>query len=146
MGCWLGRVARPLLDANSQVMDFCSQLSDVQPRERGCRRLLALLRPFETTVYVYDPYLPAEAADMLGFTQTSLEQVMQMDVVVRLSVWGRARTQMCRSLSGVAHVCSRKCRPPPDCLTLSCPVPSRLGIIMPACRSRWCRRPRRPTS
>lgn len=31
----------------------------------GCgfmgRRLLELLRPFQTTVFVYDPYLPAEA-------------------------------------------------------------------------------------
>ena len=33
---------------------------------------------------MYDPYLPAEAADMLGFTQTSLERVMQMDVVISL--------------------------------------------------------------
>jgi phosphoglycerate dehydrogenase-like enzyme len=35
-------------------------------------------------VFVYDPYLPAEAADMLGFTQTSLDNVMGMDVVISL--------------------------------------------------------------
>ena len=29
-------------------------------------------------------YLPPEAADMLGFTQTSLERVMTMDVVIVL--------------------------------------------------------------
>jgi|EP01046_Picozoa_sp_COSAG06_P000493 phosphoglycerate dehydrogenase-like enzyme len=115
----------------------------------GCgfmgRRLLDLLRPFQCSVYVYDPYvypstrlpccvscsfsslllcfaealslspkslldtktsvaaifrlsgtavacwrsllgryLPPEAADMLGFTQTSLERVMTMDVVIAL--------------------------------------------------------------
>lgn len=54
----------------------------------GCgfmgRRLLDLLKPFQCSVYVYDPYLPSEAADMLGFTQTSLEKVMTMDVVISL--------------------------------------------------------------
>jgi phosphoglycerate dehydrogenase-like enzyme len=54
----------------------------------GCgfigRRLLELLRPFQTEVFVFDPYLPPEAADMLGFTQTSLEAVMGMDVVISL--------------------------------------------------------------
>ena len=54
----------------------------------GCgfmgRRLLDLLKPFQCSVYVYDPYLPREAADMLGFTQTSLEKVMTMDVVISL--------------------------------------------------------------
>ena len=54
----------------------------------GCgfmgRRLLELLRPFQTNVFVYDPYLPAETADMLGFTQTTLERVMGMDVVISL--------------------------------------------------------------
>lgn len=45
----------------------------------GCgfmgRRLLDLLKPFRCSVFVYDPYLPPEAADMLGFTQTTLEKV-----------------------------------------------------------------------
>lgn len=54
----------------------------------GCgfmgRRLLQLLKPFQCRVFVFDPYLPPEAADMLGFTQTSLDNVMGMDVVISL--------------------------------------------------------------
>lgn len=46
----------------------------------GCghigRRLIQLLRPFQTEIWVHDPYLPHEMAEALGFVQTSLENVM----------------------------------------------------------------------
>jgi D-3-phosphoglycerate dehydrogenase / 2-oxoglutarate reductase len=55
----------------------------------GCghmgRRLVKLLRPFETEIWVHDPYLPREMAEALGFLQTSLDNVLsQCDVVVCL--------------------------------------------------------------
>jgi phosphoglycerate dehydrogenase-like enzyme len=49
------------------------------------RRLIKFLRPFETEIWVYDPYLPREMAEALGFIQTSLDNVLsQCDVVVCL--------------------------------------------------------------
>jgi phosphoglycerate dehydrogenase-like enzyme len=49
------------------------------------RRLIKLLRPFETEIWVHDPYLPRELAEALNFVQTSLDNVMaQCDVVVCL--------------------------------------------------------------
>ncbi len=56
----------------------------------GCghmgRRLLELLRPFQVELWVYDPYLPREMAEALGFTQTSLANVMaHCNVVVCLA-------------------------------------------------------------
>ncbi|MEW6749851.1 MAG: NAD(P)-dependent oxidoreductase [Candidatus Latescibacterota bacterium] len=56
----------------------------------GCghvgRRLLGFLRPFHTEVWVYDPYLPREMADALGFLQTSLDNLMaHCDAVVCLA-------------------------------------------------------------
>ena len=49
------------------------------------RRLIKLLRPFETEIWVHDPYLPREMAEALGFVQTSLDNVMsQCDIVVCL--------------------------------------------------------------
>jgi phosphoglycerate dehydrogenase-like enzyme len=49
------------------------------------RRLIKLLRPFETEIWVYDPYLPRELPEALGFIQTSLDNVLsQCDVVVCL--------------------------------------------------------------
>lgn len=46
----------------------------------GCghlgRRLIKFLRPFETEVWVCDPYLPSEMADALGFLRTSLGNVL----------------------------------------------------------------------
>lgn len=56
----------------------------------GCghmgRLLIKLLRPFETEIWVTDPYLPVEMADAVGFLQTSLEAVLsQCDVVVCLA-------------------------------------------------------------
>ena len=53
----------------------------------GCghmgRRLIQFLRPFETDVWVYDPYLPREMAEVVGFTQTSFENVLsKCDVIV----------------------------------------------------------------
>lgn len=56
----------------------------------GCghmgRRLISFLRPFQTEIFVYDPYLPRELPEALGFTQTSLENVLSgSDVVVCLA-------------------------------------------------------------
>lgn len=50
------------------------------------RRLIKLLRPFETEIWVYDPYLPRELAEAVGFLQTSLTNVLsQCDVIVCLA-------------------------------------------------------------
>jgi phosphoglycerate dehydrogenase-like enzyme len=56
----------------------------------GCgiigRRLLELLEPFHTTIYVYDPYVPRELADIYDITFTSLDNVLSLaDVVVSLA-------------------------------------------------------------
>lgn len=56
----------------------------------GCgiigRRLLELLAPFRCTVYVHDPYVPRELADIYGVTFTSLDNVMALsDVVICLA-------------------------------------------------------------
>ena len=56
----------------------------------GCghigRRLIQFLRPFETEIWVYDPYLAREMADAVGFLKTSLENVMsQCDAIVCLA-------------------------------------------------------------
>jgi len=49
------------------------------------RRLIKLLQPFETEIWVHDPYLPREMAEALGFIQTSLDNVLsKCDVVVCL--------------------------------------------------------------
>ena len=53
----------------------------------GCghmgRRLMKFLRPFEVDIWVYDPYLPREMAEALGFQQTLLDNVLsQCDVIV----------------------------------------------------------------
>lgn len=55
----------------------------------GCghmgRLLRKLLRPFHVEVWVYDPYLPREMAEALGFVQTTLDNVLsQCHVVVCL--------------------------------------------------------------
>ena len=56
----------------------------------GCgiigRRLLELLEPFHTTIYVHDPYVPRELADIYDVTFTSLDNVLSLsDVVVCLA-------------------------------------------------------------
>ncbi len=56
----------------------------------GCghigRRLIRFLSPFECDTWVYDPYLPQEMADAVGFTQTSLENILtRCDAVVCLA-------------------------------------------------------------
>ncbi|MBM3265777.1 MAG: hydroxyacid dehydrogenase [candidate division Zixibacteria bacterium] len=52
----------------------------------GCghigRRLIKFLKPFETPVFVFDPYLPREMADALGFTLTSLDNVLTKTQVI----------------------------------------------------------------
>ena len=56
----------------------------------GCghigRRLIQFLRPFQTEVWVFDPYLAREMADAIGFLKTSLDNVMsQCDAIVCLA-------------------------------------------------------------
>ena len=47
------------------------------------RRLIELLRPFRAEVWVHDPYLPKDIPDLMGFTLTSLENVLsQCGVIV----------------------------------------------------------------
>ena len=47
------------------------------------RRLMKLLRPFEVELWVYDPYLPQELSEALGFVLTSLDNVLsQCDAIV----------------------------------------------------------------
>lgn len=49
------------------------------------RRLLTYLKPFDTEVWVYDPYIPKEVTESLGVTLTSLDNVLsKCDVVVCL--------------------------------------------------------------
>ena len=52
----------------------------------GCghmgRRLMRYLQPFETEIWVYDPYLPREMAESLGFLQTSLENILSKCQVI----------------------------------------------------------------
>lgn len=71
----------------------------------GCghmgRRLIDLLRPFKGEIWVYDPYLPPEMAEALGFLQTSLTNVMaQCQVVVCMA----PLTPTTRSLIGQAEL------------------------------------------
>ena len=56
----------------------------------GCgiigRRLLELLEPFRCTIFVHDPYVPRELADIYGVTFTSLDKVLSLsDVVICLA-------------------------------------------------------------
>lgn len=56
----------------------------------GCghigRRLIKYLKPFDVEIWVYDPYLPKEVADALGFLLTSLDNLLsQSDVIVCLA-------------------------------------------------------------
>ena len=52
----------------------------------GCgiigRRLLELLQPFHNEIYVYDPYVPRELADIYDITFTSLDNVLSLSEVV----------------------------------------------------------------
>ena len=53
----------------------------------GCghmgRRLISFLRPFNVDIWVYDPYLSRDIAEIVGFTQTSMDNVFsQCDVIV----------------------------------------------------------------
>jgi phosphoglycerate dehydrogenase-like enzyme len=68
---------------------FQGDLTDKRVGLIGCghigRRLIKLLRPFETEIWVHDPYLAAEMADAVGFLQTSLDNVLtKCDVIVSL--------------------------------------------------------------
>ncbi len=56
----------------------------------GCghigRRLITFLQPFQCDIRVYDPYIPKELPDALGFLLTSLDYVMgESDAVVCLA-------------------------------------------------------------
>ncbi len=55
----------------------------------GCghigRRLIQFLRPFQTEIWVHDPYIAGEMADVLNFTKTSLDNLLsQCEVIVSL--------------------------------------------------------------
>ena len=42
--------------------------------------------PFETEIWVHDPYLPSEMAEAIGFTQTTLDNILsQCQVIVCLA-------------------------------------------------------------
>jgi phosphoglycerate dehydrogenase-like enzyme len=45
------------------------------------RAFIALLKPFQVSVKVYDPYLTAEAAESLGVARASLEEVMRCPII-----------------------------------------------------------------
>ncbi len=56
----------------------------------GCghmgRRLISFLRPFNAEIWVYDPYLSRDIAEIVGFTQTSIDNIFsQCDVIVCLA-------------------------------------------------------------
>ena len=56
----------------------------------GCghmgRRLISFLQPFDTDIWVYDPYLSRDIAEIVGFTQTSMDNVFsKCDVIVCLA-------------------------------------------------------------
>lgn len=56
----------------------------------GCgiigRRLLELLEPFHVTVFVHDPYVPRELADIYDVTFTTLDNVLSLsDIVICLA-------------------------------------------------------------
>ena len=83
----------------------------------GCghagRRLIKFLRPFEGEIWVYDPYLPREMADALGFLQTSLRNVLsQCKAIVCLApltprtkgMIGRAELELITSGSVLVNV------------------------------------------
>ncbi|MDB5542122.1 MAG: hypothetical protein JWQ89_3849 [Devosia sp.] len=76
---WEARVADP---------GFNGELTGRRVGLIGCgyigRRLLELLQPFEADIYAYDPYAPRVLADIYDITLTSLEQVMDCDVVISL--------------------------------------------------------------
>jgi phosphoglycerate dehydrogenase-like enzyme len=54
----------------------------------GCgyigRRLVELLGPFRTDIYAFDPFAPRLLADIYNLTLTSLDHVMDADVVISL--------------------------------------------------------------
>ncbi len=65
----------------------------------GCghigRRLISFLEPFHCDVRVYDPYIPKELPDTLGFLLTSLDFVMSdSDIVICLAPLTPATRQM----------------------------------------------------
>ena len=70
-------------EANS--LFFGHQLSGKTVGLVGCgyvaRRVIALLKPFQVRVLVYDPYLPDERAAELGVERASLDDVLRADVV-----------------------------------------------------------------
>ncbi|MFO1539923.1 MAG: NAD(P)-dependent oxidoreductase [Chloroflexota bacterium] len=55
----------------------------------GCgivgRRLLELLAPFGCDIYIHDPYVPRELGDIYDVTFTSLDRVLEQEVIVCLA-------------------------------------------------------------
>jgi phosphoglycerate dehydrogenase-like enzyme len=46
------------------------------------RRLIELLKPFRVEVWACDPYIPKDIPDIMGFTLTSLENVLRQSGVI----------------------------------------------------------------
>lgn len=84
---------RDILNGRQEVDDCGYEPRELSGRRVGLigcghmgRRLIKLLLPFKVSLTVYDPYLPREMADALGFVQTSLDNVLsQSDVIVCLA-------------------------------------------------------------
>ncbi|MDR3473701.1 MAG: NAD(P)-dependent oxidoreductase [Devosia sp.] len=80
----------PFKNWTDRVVDpgFNGELSGRKVGLIGCgyigRRLLELLGPFHCDIYAYDPYAPRVLADIYDITLTSMQQVMQQDVVISL--------------------------------------------------------------
>ena len=75
--------------AQAQTVRMPGRLTGKRVGLIGCghmgRRLMQLLRPFNVEIWVYDPYLPRELAEALGFLQTSLDNLLaNCPVVVSL--------------------------------------------------------------
>ena len=67
--------------------DMRGMLTDKRVGLIGCghmgRRLISFLRPFNTDIWVYDPYLSRDIAEIVGFTQTSMDKIFaECDVIV----------------------------------------------------------------
>ena len=82
---------RRIIAGDSPVRKKSQQMRGMLTGKRvgliGCghmgRRLIQFLRPFEVDIWVHDPYLPRELAEVVGFLQTTLDLVLsKCDVIV----------------------------------------------------------------
>ena len=93
-----GEQFRDVIDRNGSFHSVAWETRVLKPNELsgravgliGCgiigRRLLELLKPFYNTIFVHDPYVPRELADIYDVTFTSLDKVLALsDVVICLA-------------------------------------------------------------